>query len=422
VTLAELRMQAASSRVVDWPTFPRRTAKERVPGSGFARGRPCTERAAGFRAACSTAVLAALASLPAAAQDAGSRVVGAGLPDQGQIADTPLGFSNGSIVVAPIPLSNPTLGSGLILGGGYLFQLDEGSDTSFFGIAAMRTDNGSEAAGTALNLSFGEGRWGLKLAYGRADVKYVLDFSSGIDFGGLDIRQTGDIGTASLSYGLTDTFSVGLDATWLSTTVTEQRLSALLPPILGDFGVEVEQITYGPVLEWDTVDDTIYPTSGQRLRYSAQKGEGLNGFDADFWRHVASWQAYAPFGNRVVLAGKALACRVDGDAPFFSLCGVGVTDGLRGYAAGLFFDDALASVQSELRVRATDRIGVALFGGASSIASTFDEMDGGEDILAAGGVGLRYRLSQKFPLDFSVDGAWNAEGAFSTYVYVGQNF
>jgi outer membrane protein assembly factor BamA len=285
----------------------------------------------------------------------------------------------------------------------------------------VRTDNGSEAAGAALDLSFGDGRRGLKLAYGQADVSYVLDVLSSIDFGTLDIRQSGEIANAELSYGLTDTISVGLDASWLKTTVTEQRLTDLLPPILGDFGVEVEQLTYGPVLEWDTVDDTIYPSSGQRLRYVARKGEGLNGFDADFWRQTVSLDAYAPFGERIVLAGKALACRVDGDAPFFSLCGVGVTDGLRGYAAGLFFDNALASVQSELRVRATGRIGMTLFGGASSIAPTFEEMDG-DDILAAGGVGLRYRLSQKFPLDFSVDGAWNADGEFSTYVYVGQNF
>ena len=377
--------------------------------------------AASALAKISLAAALPLAALPAAAQDVTSQLIGAGLPDQGQIADTPLGFSNGSIVVAPIPLSNPTLGSGLILGAGYLFQFDEGSDTSFFGLAAMRTDNGSQAAGAALNLSFGDGRWGLKLAYGQADVNYVLDLLSGVDFGKLDIQQTGEVANVGLSYGLTDTISVGLDATWINTTVREQRLTALLPPILGDFGIEVEQISYGPVLEWDTVDDTIYPTTGQRLRYSLQKGEGLDGFEADFLRQTLSLNAYAPFGERVVLAGKAIACQVDGDAPFFSLCGVGVTDGLRGYAAGLFFDTALANVQSELRVRATDRIGLTVFGGASAIAGAFDEMSG-DELLYAGGVGLRYRLSQKFPLDFSVDGAWNADREFSTYVYIGQIF
>ncbi len=348
-------------------------------------------------------------------------LLGAGIPDQGQIAETPLGFSRGSVVAAPIPLSNPTLGSGLILGAGYLFQLDEASDTSFFGLAAMRTDNGSEAVGAGLNLSFDGGRWEVQLGYGRADLNYRLDNLSGLNFGSLNIQQSADIATAAVNYGVTDTISVGLQATWLKTTVTEKNLSAILLPIVGGFDVEVEQISYGPSVEWDTVDDTIYPTTGQRLRYTVLKGDGLQGFGADFWNHTLSLNAYTPLGPRVVLASKALACRVDGDAPFYSLCGVGVTDGLRGYAAGLYFDDALATVQSEFRVRASDRFGVALFGGASSIAPSFDDMNK-DSILTAGGLGLRYRLSRKFPLDFSVDGAWNADGDFATYVYVGQAF
>lgn len=362
-----------------------------------------------------------LVAVPCDAQDAASTLTGIALPDQKQITQSPLGFANGSIVVAPIPLSNPSLGSGLILGGGYMFQLDETSDASFFGLAAMRTDNGSDAAGAALNLSFSGGRWVLKLAYGQANLNYTLDLLSGLDFGKLDIRQTGDIADISIAYGLTDSISVGLDATWLKTAVAEQRLSAVLPPIIGDFGVEVEQISYGPTLQWDTVDDTIYPTSGQRLRYEVQNGEGINGFEAHFVRQSLSLEAYSPFGEKMVLATKALACSVDGDAPFFSLCGVGLSDDLRGYAAGLYFDNALASLQAEMRLRATRRLGLTIFGGGSALGSNFGELDDA-DLLVAGGIGLRYRVSQKFPLDFSVDSAWNADGVFSTYVYVGQNF
>ncbi|NDV53018.1 hypothetical protein [Salipiger sp. PrR003] len=367
------------------------------------------------------AALAICAATPGSAQDAGSSFIGAAMPDQNTITNSAFGFSNGSIVVAPIPLSNPSLGSGLIVGGGYIFQSDAESDTSFFGLAAMRTDNGSEAVGAALNLSFGEGRWGVKLAYGKADVNYSLNLLSGINFGMLDIRQKGDIADVALSYGLTETISAGVEASWLKTTVTDQRLSAVLPPVIGDFGLEVEQITYGPFLEWNTVDDIIYPTSGHRVRYEMQKGEGLDGFNADFLRQTLTVDAYAPFGERLVLASKAIACQVNGDAPYFSLCGVGVTDGLRGYAAGLYFDSALASLQTEMRLRATKRIGLTVFGGGSVGASSFNEF-GDAKILAAGGVGLRYRLSHKFPLDFSVDGAWNVDGEFSTYVYVGQRF
>ena len=40
-----------------------------------------------------------------------------------QIAKANVGIKSGSLVVAPIPFSNPILGQGLTLGAGYLFTL-----------------------------------------------------------------------------------------------------------------------------------------------------------------------------------------------------------------------------------------------------------------------------------------------------------
>ena len=42
--------------------------------------------------------------------------------------------------------------------------------------------------------------------------------------------------------------------------------------------------------------------------------------------------------------------------------------------------------------------------------------------IAAGGFGLRYRVSKKFPVDFSVDGSWNDEHEGLLYISVGQRF
>ncbi|MEY8841006.1 hypothetical protein AB9K41_18420, partial [Cribrihabitans sp. XS_ASV171] len=85
-----------------------------------------------------------------------------------------VGFRNGSFVVAPIPFSNPTIGSGLAVGLGYLFQFDETSKPSMIGIGGLRSDNGSRAAGVAGNFYFRENRWILKLLAAEADVKYDL--------------------------------------------------------------------------------------------------------------------------------------------------------------------------------------------------------------------------------------------------------
>ena len=56
----------------------------------------------------------------------------------------------GSIVVAPIPISSPAIGSGVLLAGGYIFPFrksDKVSQPSTIGAAGLITDNGSRGWG-----------------------------------------------------------------------------------------------------------------------------------------------------------------------------------------------------------------------------------------------------------------------------------
>ena len=94
--------------------------------------------------------------------------------DVEDLDDTDLGFRNGSLIVAPIPFSNPMIGSGLILGAGYLFQFDPQSDPSVIGLGGLRSDNGSQAVAAAVSLNFNSNRWKMSLGGGTADVKYDL--------------------------------------------------------------------------------------------------------------------------------------------------------------------------------------------------------------------------------------------------------
>ncbi len=68
-----------------------------------------------------------------------------------------LGFTRGSVVVAPVPFQSPSLDTGLALGGAYLFKADEQSDSSSIGGGAFKTSNGSEGFGVGWNLSFAQG-------------------------------------------------------------------------------------------------------------------------------------------------------------------------------------------------------------------------------------------------------------------------
>lgn len=335
-----------------------------------------------------------------------------------------IGVAAGSAIALPIPLSDPTLGVGLTLVGGYLFQLDAGSETSFVGIGLLGTDGGSEAAAVTANLSFGDGRWSVAATYAQAALEYSLPGLPDLNFGALNIRQSGDVGKLRVLYNVTDTFSVGLDTLWLRTDLTSDTLKGALPPVLPDFELEVEDLLVGPSLEWNTVDNKLYPTSGTAARLTWQSGSATalsGGFKSTYNRAVVDTKTYLPLGDQGIVALRGTVCSASAGTPFYNLCGIGVTDGLRGFAFGEALGRSLSSVQGEYRHRLGERFGVTVFAGAGLVASNFGDLADGS-ARHAGGIGLRYRVSKRFPVDFSVDQAINDAGDSSTYIYIGQAF
>lgn len=98
---------------------------------------------------------------------------------QRRAEDDSFGLRHGSVVVAPVPFSNPMIGTGLALGAGYLFKLDPEARTSVIGLGGMRSDNGSQAAGLMFNLAFGDNRWLVSSFYGKATLNYDLQTGVG---------------------------------------------------------------------------------------------------------------------------------------------------------------------------------------------------------------------------------------------------
>ncbi|TMV08808.1 hypothetical protein FGK63_06720 [Ruegeria sediminis] len=331
--------------------------------------------------------------------------------------DETVGFRRGSIVVAPIPFSNPTIGSGLVLGAGYLFQLDEGSDPSVIGAGGLRSDNGSMAGAAAINLNLADNRWNVEAIYGKADVQYDLFTSVGV----LPIRQDGVLGRLSLSYGVTPDLSFGATFRYLDTTITPAFVG--LPPIPPPFDqfLNVKIGNVGVVSDWGTRDDTIYPADGHILHFEATRGYALNGLVQDYSKSYANYTFYLSPWNRGVVATRFSLCAASSETPFFDQCGLGTIDAFRGFSATQFLDFRSASLQVELRQRISKRIGVVAFGGAGQAGSDFSDLDTGGTHTAYG-IGARYRVSQKFPLDFSVDFSRNDQQEDNLYIYVGQRF
>ncbi len=328
-----------------------------------------------------------------------------------------IGFRRGSFVLAPIPFSNPTIGSGLILGAGYLFNLDEGSKPSVIGVAALKSDNGSRVGGASVNINFNDNRWLIKALYAEADVHYDLYTDVGI----LPIRQDGVLGRFSLAYGVTPDLSFGASFRYLDTTVSPGF--ANLPPIPPPFDqfLNTRIGNVGLLSDWDTRDDTIYPTKGQSLHVEAFQGFALQGLVDDYSKAYANYTHYFSPASKTVIAARFSVCGSSSQTPFFDQCSLGTVDAFRGFSATQYLDFYSTSVQVEARQRLTKRLGVVVFGGSGLTGPSFGELgDGGTH--SAVGLGARYRVSKKFPLDFSVDVSRNDEQENNLYIYVGQRF
>lgn len=333
-----------------------------------------------------------------------------------QDADS-IGFRNGSVIVAPIPFSNPTIGSGLVLGAGYLFSIDPGSKPSVIGIAGLRSDNGSMAGGAAINLFWNDNRWQLNLLYARADVNYDL-FTS---LATIPINQTGDLARAKLAYGVTPELSFGASIRYLDTIISPEVPG--LPPIPPPFDqfLRTKYINYGLTSDWDKRDNSIYPTSGFYLQAEAFRGVAIEGILADYSKAYVNATKYFPIHENGVLVGRFSLCGSSDSAPFFDQCSLGGSDKFRGFSATEFLDLRSASAQIEYRHRFSKRLGAVAFGGVGKVGPNYSDFDVGS-VQAAYGIGARYRVSKKFPLDFSVDVARNSQSDNTVYVYVGQRF
>ncbi|WP_170464933.1 hypothetical protein [Ruegeria arenilitoris] len=93
----------------------------------------------------------------------------------------------------------------------------------------------------------------------------------------------------------------------------------------------------------------------------------------------------------------------------------------RGFPVTQFLDLRSASLQVEYRRQIWRRFGAAVFAGVGQTGDSFSNLSSG-GTHSAYGVGGRYRVSKKFPIDFSVDWARNNKGDDQLYIYVGQRF
>ena len=149
----------------------------------------------------------------------------------------PVKAQKGDFVAVPIPMSNPTLGSGLIAGAAYFYPQTEeqkaSQSASLTGAGGMYTNNDSWVAGIAQQSYWDEDKWRFHGVAGYADFKFVLRDPTTEGQSGLNWTVDGGLFQAILSRRIVDPWYVGFLARYLD---IQQDIDTSLPP--QDYGIE----------------------------------------------------------------------------------------------------------------------------------------------------------------------------------------
>jgi hypothetical protein len=332
----------------------------------------------------------------------------------------------GEMVIAPIPLTNPAIGSGLIVGMGYIFPLDkkdERSPPSIVGGAGMYASSGSWALGAATKLYFKEDHYRLTAMYGRGEIDYSF-YGIGEAAGRLGIsvpiHQGGRALLIEPLFHLKWNLFLGPRYQWRSLGV--ELSGKNLPP---DFEFTPKELNaktaaLGFHLQQDRRNSQFYPSRGRLIDVIGDIFHEGIGSDLNYQSYNFGLNTYSPIGTKQVLAYRAYGCAVAGDVPFYDLCFVGAHNDIRGYQSGRYQDRRLLATQLEYRLELPKRIGLAGFFGVAEVAPTVGKFNA-ENMLPAGGVGLRYMVARKNHLNLRFDyGVGRDGGGF--YMGLGEAF
>lgn len=307
--------------------------------------------------------------------------------------DEPEGRDFGNqLLIVPLPISNPTLGTGLTLAGGLFYNPNDSREPWITGAGIMHTSNGSRAAGLVHKMTFGGDRFRVTGFVGAADINMNF-YGIGPDAGARD-RSIGleESGWAAMLLGqgrVAEDLYAGARLQFLDVNTSIVREEPLFPDLdIPRPQFNTRLVSTGPVLSYDTRDSSLNPQRGELV--SAAWMFSLPGLGSDFEynKFTLAGNVYRPVGRGGVIAARASVCAVSDGGPFYDLCMYGSSSDLRGYETGRYRDRASWAMQVEARQHLFGRFGVVAFAGIGGTAPGLGSLDDTE-FLPSVGLGLR---------------------------------
>lgn len=169
---------------------------------------------------------------------------------------------------------------------------------------------------------------------------------------------------------------------------------------------------------WDSRDAPLWPARGTWAQawyvlYPLGRNDG-------FGRGSVEARHFLSLGRGAVLGLGALLESATPETPFSLLSKIGSTRYLRGIREGRFRDEVAWAAQAELRLPLPHRFAAALFGAVGDVGPSLWELRA-DTIKPAGGVGLRYRLTDQ-GANLRADVAVSGEAGVEFYVLLLEAF
>lgn len=315
----------------------------------------------------------------------------------------------GEFVIAPIPVSSPALGTGIIPVVGYIFRVDKEdqvSPPSVLGAAGLITDNGSRAFALAGQLYLKRDTYRVTSAFLQGNLNYNL-YGIGVGAGNagvkLPLTQEGSVFLGEILRRIKWQFFVGpriISGHSSVVTRSNENPGASIPP---DIGLDTKLTSLGFVINRDTRDNRFFPRAGTMFEFTSDFFDTALGSKYSFQSFRTTFNKYWGLTNKQVLAYNAHFCATGGDPPFYGNCIYGTHNELRGYEAGRYIDRFMVATQLEYRVSLPKRFGVVGFGGIGGVAPGARKFFYSSSFLPAGGGGIRFLLSKSYHVNLRAD-------------------
>jgi hypothetical protein len=317
----------------------------------------------------------------------------------------------GSFVVAPLPISSPALGTGIIPVLGYIFPLrkdDQISPPSVVGMAGIVTNNGSSGFGAYADLYMKEKTYRITAAYVRGNFNYDL-YGIGLAAGNaghkLPLEQSGQVFRSEVLRRVAWDFFLGLRFWTGSSKIVIRSASSTEsgPEPPPDIGFDTTLRAIGVRLNRETTPNRFYPTSGTLLDFTSDLFSQALGSKYTFQAYRFTFNKYGSVSKNQVLAYNLFVCGTGGQPPFYGNCIYGANNELRGYTAGRYLDRYMFATQLEYRLSLPKRLGLVGFGGVGEVVPGGSQVLRINSFLPAGGGGLRFQLSKAYRVNLRAD-------------------